>query len=308
MVFSNLIAVYLFLGGTAAGCFTLMAGMDVVEYLYGVRRYGTFSAAFRVHVHRPDFITRRRIARLVYVIACIGLLFGLGCLLGDLGQPLMFWKLFLFPTTSLVSLGSFGLSGLFICMILVLMNAILTLPPVFRNIAIGARFVGIPFGIFVMVYTGLLLKAVLAVQLWQSAWLPALFLFSALSCACGAILLCVYFCSGYRGVKQWVHAISVIDIVFIVLEIVAVVGYLCSLYAAQHDGCMASLLFENTPLLFWGGFVGCGLVLPLVIEIALLVLHKHEITGLVSFLACLILVGGLSLRFALILAGVHVAS
>ena len=116
MAFSELIALYLFLGGTAAGAFAVMAALDLHASVALSRHVHPLSA------HRGDIPSQafaHHVSKLVYAVSFFMLLTGLLCLLADLGKPQAFYFLFLYPTASFMSVGSFALALLSICMAVV---------------------------------------------------------------------------------------------------------------------------------------------------------------------------------------------
>ena len=305
MVFSELIAVYLFLGGAAAGSFLCIALIEVREDITCAVSCGSLASAMRVQCRNSLYLTRRRVARLVYAMSFVLLACGLGCLLADLGKPQVFYYLFLYPTTSLVSLGSFALMGFFVCMVISVADAVLEKSVVFKRVALIAKVVGIPLAVFVMMYTGLLLKTVIPVYIWQSYWLVALFTLSALSCGCGVVILCAFFSEGYKGIARWSRFFSIADIVCIVLEAVVAVVYFWTIYNNYGLDPLIPVMFSDLSYMYWLGFVGCGLVVPLGLEIYALLMNHHMNRGVLVLLSVMILLGGLCLRLTLVSAGIH---
>ena len=108
MVFSELIAVYLFLGGTAAGAFALAAFLDVAKGIKEHRR-GGYEKTFLPPQSVISEPTHQRMRRIVYGAALVVVVTGELCLVADLGRPEAFFFLFLYPTGSLVTVGAFAL-------------------------------------------------------------------------------------------------------------------------------------------------------------------------------------------------------
>ena len=146
-----------------------------------------------------DLLTYKRIRRFVFGTALIVVLTGELCLVADLGRPEAFFFLFLYPTSSLVSIGAFALTLLTVFLVISLADTIFVLPKLARAVSFVAKAIGLPVAVIVMVYTGLLLQSVISVEIWQSAWLPVLFAASALSCGCAVVMLaactCVKMCA-----------------------------------------------------------------------------------------------------------------
>ena len=308
MVFGELIVWYLFLGGTAAGSFAVLAVID----LYTVFSHaGDSRVAQTPHGHggrRARSTTQRRIARTGYAIAFVLLVVGMLCLLADLGRPEAFYLLFLYPTSSFVSLGTFALTLFGVCLAVALAESVLTLGPAWERAALVAKAIGALLAVVVMVYTGLLLENVVAVSLWRSNWLPVLFLLSALSCGCGVVLLSTCLCESSPDALAWVRGLSLADAVVIALEVVAVVACAVTVNTASIDRPFDVLLVGDQSSVFWFGFVGCGILAPLIIEVSALLARRSHRSSVVAALAVLILAGGLSLRFVLVSAGVQTAA
>ncbi len=304
MVLSELIAVYLFLGGAAAGSFLFIAFIEVMEDMSCVIEQRSPRLAIQVQ-HNSLYLTRRHMARLVYAMSFVLLMSGMFCLLADLGKPQAFYYLFLYPTTSLVSLGSYALAGLFVCIALALLDTVLEKGLVFKKITFIAKVLGILFAVFVMLYTGLLLKSLFSVCLWQSIWLPVLFVFSALSCGCGIVLVCAYFSEGYKGIAQWSHFFSCIDLVCIILESISACRYFLNIYTSYGIEPLMPIMFSQESYVFWLGFIGLGLIIPFVTEVYFILSRRALQRSFVVVLAALVLVGGLCLRLILVSAGVQ---
>ena len=161
--------------------------------------------------------------------------------------------------------------------------------------------VGIPVAFVVMAYTGMLLKSVVAVKFWQTMWLPVLFVLSALSCGCAVIMLAICPCEDRRAVRQWDVKLLRFDFVFVVLELLVTI----LLFASLAPVASADVLTGRHSQLFWGGFVLCALLLPIVIEMFSLMSGRHLSAPATAFASVLVLVGGLCLRLVVVAAGVQ---
>ncbi len=301
MVFSELIAVYLFLGGTAAGAFALAAFLDVAK---GVKehRHSNYAKTFLSPQSVISEPTYQHIRRIIYGAALVVVVTGELCLVADLGRPEAFFFLFLYPTGSLVTVGAFALTFLTVFLAVALANAVFVLPKWARVVAFAAKAIGIPVAIVVMVYTGLLLQSVIAVGVWQSAWLPVLFAASAFSCGGAVVALAACTCEDVRVMRIMARLFVRVDIAFIFLEAVSVVALiLCVKDAAPL--AVAQLLEGDLSLTFWAGFVACGLVLPFVAEVISLVVNREIPAPAAAGIAILVLAGGLCLRIAIVACG-----
>lgn len=303
MAFSELIALYLFLGGTAAGAFAVMAALDLHVAMVAPHR----NSPIRAHSGRilsPAYI--HHLSKLVYGASFALLVIGLLCLLADLGKPRVFYYLFLYPTASYMSIGAFALMLLAFCMAIALAFAVLDLGAMWKRVAHVAKACGIVFAIVVMLYTGMLLKTVISVAVWQSWWLPVLFALSALSCGCAVVVLAGTLSSGFTNAVTVVRRLAVADAAVIVLEACVTVAYAVSVNAAQAQNPFDALLLGDQAWLFWAGFIACGIAIPLFIDGMALARRREYATGAAAAVASLVLVGGLALRFALVCAGVSV--
>lgn len=305
MVFGSLVAWYLFFGGTAAGSFAILAVVDLGVAFSHAHAATSSRLPRECWGRRARSVTQRRLARVGYSASFVLLLVALLCLLADLGRPQAFYLLFLYPTSSFVSLGAFSLALFGTCLVLVLAESLLTLSPFWEKVALAAKALGFVLAVMVMTYTGLLLKSVVAVELWQSVMLPALFLLSALSCGCGVVMLSACACETSPGSSSWARALSAADIALIVLELLSAVVYAATLGLAGEGAPFAALVRGGQAPLFWLGFVGCGILAPLVAEIAMLARRQSDGSAANATVAVLVLVGGLSLRFALVNAGIN---
>jgi formate-dependent nitrite reductase membrane component NrfD len=312
MTFSSLIAVYLFLGGTAAGTFVVAAGIDLLFPVLDTRlatmpgyrsvtKFGGRASRRRLEA------TCRRVDQTSYATALIALATGILCLIADLGRPHAFYYLFMFPTASFVSIGAFALTFLTLCLVIVLVDALLTLGGRGRRAARIARAVGIPFAVVVMVYTGLLLKSVMAVGLWQSGWLPVLFLFSALSCGCAVVMFSVCACEDAQVTRRWQRAIVLVDFVCVVCETLSAAAFLVSVSGGTGTAAVRQVMQGDQAVLFWAGFVACGIALPATMEVLSRVTGRTLEGGSGAAVAACVLIGGLCLRLVVVASGVQTA-
>ena len=304
-----LIVNYLFLGGLSAGLFFVSA-----------------LATFLYKIEEPSPYTR--IARLGAFLAPWPVMIGCGLLVFDLGHWYRFYKLFLH--LRLVSPMSIGTWLLVFFNIVALVNcyAWLTesqrkalfarIPP---RLAFLRRFnydidhwrrqlalAGLPISVGVGIYTGVLLGAVQSRPFWNTNLVAQLFLFSALSTGCAALILGL---ARHGQSSQELKLLYGLDICFMVLEFFIVLPYLIhgqlSIQAVQDS--LRLILGGPFTILFWIFFLGLGLLTPLVIEITELVpvivsnQEFHYRRLIVAGTALLILVGGFLLRYIFVFAG-----
>lgn len=304
-----LIVNYLFLGGLSAGLFFVSA-----------------LATFLYKIEEPSPYTR--IARLGAFLAPWPVMIGCGLLVFDLGHWYRFYKLFLH--LRLVSPMSIGTWLLVFFNIVAFVNCYVWLTESQRTalfaripqrLALLKRFnydidhwrrhlalAGLPISVGVGIYTGVLLGAVQSRPFWNTNLVAQLFLFSAFSTGCAALILGLA-----RGEQssQELKLLYGLDICFMVLEFFIVLPYLIhgelSVQAVQDS--LKLILGGPFTVLFWVFFLGLGLVTPLVIEITELVpvmlsnREFHYRRPIAAGTALLILLGGFLLRYIFVFAG-----
>ena len=278
---SSLIAAYLFLGGTAAGLFLCAVAAPLV---FDLRRTlgNTCMRAFAVSLG----------------MLAVGSL----CLLLDLGRPDAIASLFFPDRVSWISLGAWALLALMACeMVLLILGES-------RRIMVrrALRVLGSLCAVYLAFYTGLLLRMASGVDLWNTAALPVLFFCSSLAAGAAAFILCArtYDLSIYAR-RQALRFIPGTEAALIAAEIAATIAYLVNVSAQPFGAQATAVLFSGAnAVLFWAGFVGLGLAVPLGADI----LGLRKIGGdwapiIGSFAA---LAGAFCLRYVLVRAGINV--
>jgi formate-dependent nitrite reductase membrane component NrfD len=300
-----LIVNYLFLGGLSAGLFFLSA---VATYL----------------AQRDPGYTR--IAKYGAVMAPWPVALGSLLLIFDLGKWHRFYKLFVhFRWQSPMSIGSWllvlftGLSFAYLWLWV----------PVEQRRGYVERFhlprmlsedrpewrrmlaaIGIPLSIGVGIYTGVLLGAVQARPFWNTNLVAQMFLFSALSTGCAALILALSIRPKLLDPVQ-VRFLYTVDVCLITLEFFIVVPYLIhgemSVQAVRDS--LNLILGGPFTVAFWLLFMTLGLLAPLVLEALELVpalvsgtpLHHNRRTAAIA--AALVVFGGYTLRYIFVHAG-----
>lgn len=298
-VWGPLIAWYLFLAGVGAGAYTVGFGATLLGERYRpLVKPGIYLGAPLVAI-------------------------GSVLLLLDLGAPLQFWRGFLRPQSSMISV------GIIIITVFIILGAIhiaaLLFPKLLKLSDRTLRWLGWINALFALgtaIYTGLLLGVVKAVPFWNTPMLPLLFLVSALSTGMGAVVLVV-------GLRRWVrpaaveaeagpvtesvHALSRTDIPIIVTELL-VLFFLLFLMVASRTTARESaryLVVGDYAAAFWLGVVVVGLLVPVALEAWSLARRERLSLARLSDLGVMtglcLLVGGLILRYAVLAAGANVS-
>jgi len=254
----------------------------------------------------------RRLARPGVYVGPVLVALGALLLLIELGQPLRFWRGFLRPTSSVMSVGIILIS-LFIAL-----GFIHILAP---RLGIGERLqrwlgsLNALFGLGIMVYTGLLLGASKGVPFWSTPLLPVLFLLSALLSGAATMVLLVVLLRGgqpkevQEAADRFVVSLSPIVTALVVMELIALFSLLF-LVTGSRTSTVESvqfLLAGGFAVAFWLGVVLIGLLAPLVLAFWVVARRGKMATDqAVSFsflIATLLLVGGIVLRYAVVAAG-----
>ncbi|RPJ37502.1 MAG: hypothetical protein EHM27_13000 [Deltaproteobacteria bacterium] len=322
------IALYLFIAGVSAGAFAISA---IANFL-GRNKY-------------------ENISRLGAYIAPFPLLFGILCLIYDLERPAYFWKLMV--TIQPFSVMSLGAWLLLIFSFLSFVHFYIWLPERFdlwksfqnlpsrwsKNLLIRAlqqssllsrlrrenldslrdwvAFIGIPVSLFVGIYTGVLLGALVARPFWNNPMLPMVFLLSAMKTGTASICFWGCFVKGFRGMPQeqietnkfMIHAI---DFILMVFSMIAISLFIFGLYVSTRSSAEAVRLIMGGEFtfLFWGLVVGIGILLPLSLELYELsprLLRKGEMRPhspwLSGVVTASVLLGGFMLRYVVVYAG-----
>ncbi|MEG0375338.1 MAG: NrfD/PsrC family molybdoenzyme membrane anchor subunit, partial [Raoultibacter sp.] len=275
------IVIYLFLGGLGGGIMFLTAIFDFFV-VPGVPELFAW----------PMFIALAALA-----VGCFFLVF-------ELGQPLVFWRVW----TTATAIIKWGATLLVIAMLAGALWWASFLPwDWFSGIAgflAGGRGVFLALagiaGFGIMVYTGVMLSTLKAHAFWATPALPVLFTISATSTACAAIALGlggwpVEFSLLNAVAGELIHAIlHIVDIVLVCAEITVLLIMVLSFLGAGNKTSKAVArrwVVGKTAPLFWIGMIGFGLVLPLVLYIGA--------TGPAAEVVApvLVLLGGLLLRY-----------
>ena len=284
------IPVYLFLGG-------LVAGMMIISgyFLFSGRYKSTLCACYQLPA------------------LAIGLLsVGMLALFLDLEHKLYFWRLY--TTFEIASPMSWGSWILLLVYPSLLANLLLRVPaslqPVLDRLpavvrlsesmrqrpklitAVGA--LNMLLGGLLGVYTGILLSALGARPLWNSALLGPLFLVSGMSAAAAFGHMVA------RAPEERV-LLAKADNGFLVAELVLIGLFLVGLVTSTRVHLEAARMFLGGPhtAVFWVFVVGLGVAVPLFIQL-LAVNQRIRHTPVAPLL---VLVGGLALRFVIVSAG-----
>lgn len=280
------IAIYLFLGGLAGGIMFLSAIFD----------------SFVLPGYTQIFAMPVLVA---FLCICVGLV----CLLIDLGQPGVFWRVFR-TATSVIKWGAvFLVIDTFVSLIFVaafIGDTVTFLAPLsnlLKPAASGLLLVGGFFGLCIMMYTGIMISTLKAHAFWATPALPVLFTVSALSTGCAAIVLT---CGGFPAEATLInliaaeavtHVLHTVDIILAVAELIILLTMVLSFLGAGNVTAKKAAkrwVCGSYAPLFWIGMIGCGLLIPLALYIG----GGHVASTVVA--PVLVLCGGCLLRILVV--------
>jgi len=294
-----LIVVYLFLGGLSAGVFCTAA-------LLHLAGKGRFTTTIKIGAWA----------------ATIALAVGLLALIVDLENPLrafLLWQSF----SNLTSWMALGAWLICVAFVVFLATALLLTDKSAEIFAKGRHLaqwhgamlrvlmiLGIALALGVAIYTGILLKAAPGIPFWGSWLLPALFTFSALDTGVAALLVVLVLIERDKESRKLCLAFERITIVLILLEVAVLTAFLATMLQGGHGQMLAASIITEGRLsgVFWLLLVVVGLAVPLAIAVLQQFFKSKHFKVLPLFGALGILVGGLTLRYIVVAAGIHVVT
>ena len=289
------IAVYLYMAGMGAGSYVI--GMIVLWFMKPSVPITLFG--FNLDIAKPALLWGP-------LFVAVGAPF----LILDLGIKTRFLYACLNPRTSWLARGFFILST-FIVLGLIVFAASVLYPQVFNNqptLWLVLEVVTVIFAFSTAIYTGVLLKSVKYIPIWNTPLLPVLFLASALSTGSMGIILAMLgselLFTSADVFATVAHTVVAYERTLIIIEAVILAFYLYSRYRAKDQGetSVRLLLSGKLKPLFWGGIVLIGFVFPMALEYAFSCCPDNPellyATGI--FLLC----GGFFLRLGVLASGV----
>lgn len=237
---------------------------------------------------------------------------GVLLLIADLGMPTRFWHLLTrFYVTTPMSLGSWILIffvGISVVLIILWWWLARHQSNFLSTVERFLVWIEVVFSALVMTYTGVLL-AVSGQGLWAgTVILPALFVASATSTGLAATLIAATVRGSRDASRELLLKLSEADAIVILLELVALIGFMIWLATSSVAGAsqaLAVITMGGLAIPLWLGVVIVGLLIPLALEfwgwgksIATKNLWPAIITS-----STLVLIGGLILRAVIVIGG-----
>jgi len=297
------IVIYLFLGGLSAGMLVMCSIANL--------RIPKQPVEELAQCVRAPFIA--------FIVLAVGAQF----IIFDLGSPFhLYWGYLTFQPLSLMSWGTWGVPAVLFVNALYILAVIpkdqrhrLRFPFIIKiseKLAPKMRLIAklnFAMGIFLGIYTGVLLSSFSAIPLWNNATLPILFLVSALSSGAAMIVI-------IAKKAETKFLFTKIDIWLIVAELVVIALFFYGLYTSTAPYKKAiepffSLTDEH--FIFTIALIAIFFLLPLALRIKLGELKEFE-DGFhgeftraqifrMNFAAILVLTGTFILRAAIVYAG-----
>ena len=267
-----LVISYLFLGGAGAGLFLISLYMD--------------------HAWAG-------------LLGLLVLVLGTLLLLLDLGRPERFWRAFFRPWSSWISRGCFFIT------LMVLFGALQIAPGLGflweNGSALGSviKAVSVAAAVLVMIYTGFVLSPSPAIPFWNSALFPVIFFVYSLLAGIDILILASPFLPGAPLDLVSLERLQIYLALACLLLVLSHLSVMSSSAVAARES-IRLLTRGRWGLLFLGGVIVAGLVVPLALSWA--VLWKSQAQAVFAFtviLALLRLFGDYLFRFLVIRVGLY---
>ncbi|PYM94479.1 MAG: hypothetical protein DME04_07785 [Candidatus Rokuibacteriota bacterium] len=277
-----LIDVYFFLGGLAGGAFVIATLALIVD----AARY-------------------RDVSRVGYYLALVALVPCPVILIVDLGVPVRFMNMLMtFNPRSPMSMGAWALLGFSAAAFLAALLTVLEDLGKARTLSGPKTVIGVIggfLGFFLAAYPGVLLGAT-ARPLWINAHtLGALFL--AIGASSGAAAMALVLAALSRRSRDGIARLTTTTVLAVVIQLAAMVGFAWSVRSSgssQAVNALALITSGQYSMLFWGGAIVVGSVLPLLLGLVGL---KRPSAGLTAVVSVLVLVGGFLVKTLIMAAG-----
>ena len=288
------IAVYLFLGGLAAGTLCAVAIINLVtgERFKNTIRFGAWFGA-------------------------IALAVGVSFLLLESGVP--FRALILYQ--SFVNFNSWMALGAWLLLIGIFIYAVYALSctdwvtrkvrPLLKIRTVLAIIV-VPLSVSIAAYTGVLLSVLWARPFWNTWFLPALFTVSAFDTGVALVTAYATLREFKEGVARLKRILEASIVILVALEGTILGFYLGTMLSSDSEAAVlsAQVLTEGSQSqYFWFIVIGLGLAIPFLASILLLIRSNlaqktKYILPVVGVLSCL--AGGFTLRLVILAAGLPI--
>ena len=288
-MYGPLVIAYLFLAGAAAGALFVVSAWSFV--FRRTERPARLLLAFEMLRVR------------VYTVGFLLLVFAMVCLLWDLGSPERALLIFFLPHPTVITFGAYTLVVEAFLAALLLVASLPSSPSVFRGRALDVAEILCCIGSLVtMAYTGVFLFQG-GISFWNHWSIVALFVFSSLSSGVSIMLLVDWFTQGQSLLLRATKPLQACHVACLAAEAMSLALFIGAAFLNPSASASLDLLMAPDMLATAGvGAVGMGIVLPAALE-TYSIARKESRAIPASDFVCLI--GGLCLRYCLIVCGVH---
>ena len=289
-------------------------GADIaLDLFFGGLGVGTFIFAVMVSFFYGDRL--KKVSRIAAYLTPICVALGFLFLVLHLGRPERFYLIFLhFNVTSPISWGAwlqtifFVISSLYALMWFVETGKLEKFPSWLRTSKSRqlTGFMGIPFALAVGVYHGFLLMVFRSRPLWNTGPVTVMAICGFIMTGIALVVLVLSILPRQRELLTELKVSRNILGVAILTQLFTIALWMSSLYFGPGESHQAMItLITEFVLLFWGGAVFLGLVLPLLIGISAFL--REGKTGKFSYAvplltSLMVLIGGFILRYVIIIA------
>lgn len=207
------------------------------------------------------------IATFIAPVIAMGL--GSSMLVLELGNPFRAWRVITNPQ-SFLTIGAILMTLSIGLSVLLATFQIQILPwSHFTGIQNMIAIIAILTGLGVAFYPGLLLGGMNNRPFWRGPFLAPLFLLSGLSTGLVIFSFTDMVWRGNNAISP--GYINNINVFLLALQIIGWVSYVnnkLNLPSAREDSAMSNIFTGTRRLVFWGGFIGLGLVIPIIIYLS----------------------------------------
>ncbi|MEE8448427.1 MAG: DmsC/YnfH family molybdoenzyme membrane anchor subunit [Thermodesulfobacteriota bacterium] len=223
-----------------------------------------------------------------------------------LGRPLRAWRAFARPGRSWISRGMIFIAIFAVFSLLYMAPSI----EVFSGLPWDAgtsmgqflKVVSILSALGVMVYTGFLMAYCPSIPFWNTSLLPILFIVYGFMGGLGMNFITAAFGAQFPGNMK---LLEVAGIGLLTLTAVILLSYLGSMFKSTTGSREAvhSLVWGENSLLFWGGAIVLGILIPLAVALSYLGVESPSTYTYLGMAAISELVGAFLFRYSLLRVG-----
>ncbi len=175
--------------------------------------------------------------------------------------------------------------------------------PIFR----GLEILAVVFSFGTAAYTGVFLKSTRYISLWNTWFLPLLFVISALSTGSMGIIVALLGFGEIGGAEAAIttaHTVMRVEQVLVIVEAIVLALFMLQ---RNRSGSAATLSVKMLALgrlrpIFWGGIVVLGMLFPVILETAYT--RFPDVPALIFVGGGCLLTGGFFLRYAIVKGGI----